>query len=65
VNILAQLEPENLSKVTIFLSSRKYTEINNSIRQEILGDNIPALTVIITGILSEKWLLEIEAIAVS
>lgn len=69
-NILAQLEAANmtvanLAKVTIFLSSREYTETNSKIRQEILGDNNPALTVVITEIFDEKWLLEIEAVAAS
>jgi hypothetical protein len=33
------------------------------VRQEFLGAHSPALTVIITGIFDEKWLLEIEAVA--
>ena len=69
-NMLAQLEAAsmtvaNLVKVTIFLSSREYAETNSLVRQEFLGENNPALTVIITGIFDEKWLLEIEAIAAS
>jgi hypothetical protein len=36
---------------------------NREIRQEVLGSHAPALTVIITGIFDEKWLLEIEATA--
>ncbi len=67
-NLVAQLEAAemsvaNLNKVTIFLSSRKYAGINSRVRQEFLGNSSPALTVIITGIFAEKWLLEIEAIA--
>lgn len=67
-NLVAQLEAAgmgvaNLTKVTIFLSSREYADINSRVRQEFLGSNSPALTVIITGIFDEKWLLEIEAIA--
>lgn len=67
---MAQLEAENmtvanLSKITIFLWSREYAETNSSVRQEFLGNNRPALTVIITGIFDEKWLLEIEAVAIS
>ena len=54
---------DNIMKVTVFLSDRKYREENSKIRQEILGDISPALTIIITGIYEEKWLLEIEAIA--
>lgn len=70
MNILAQLEAANMTvanlvKVTIFLSSREYAETNSEVRQEFLGENNPALTVIITGIFDEKWLLEIEAVAAS
>jgi len=67
-NLFAQLGAagmtvENLVKVTIFLSSRQFATLNREIRQEVLGANSPALTVIITGIFDEKWLLEIEAVA--
>jgi enamine deaminase RidA (YjgF/YER057c/UK114 family) len=53
----------NLVKVTVFLSDRCYREENYKIRKEILGEHSPALTIIITGIYDERWLLEIEAIA--
>jgi enamine deaminase RidA (YjgF/YER057c/UK114 family) len=53
----------NLVKVTIFLSDRAHRAANTAIRHEVLGDISPALTVIITGIFDEAWLLEIEAIA--
>jgi enamine deaminase RidA (YjgF/YER057c/UK114 family) len=67
-NVLAQLKMagmaiENLVKVTIFLSERKYAVENRKARLEALGSHSPALTVIITGIFDEAWLLEIEAIA--
>jgi len=69
-NIVAQLKEArmtvaNLTKVTIFLSSREHAEISSSVRQEFLGEINPALTVIITEIFDEKWLLEIEAVAAS
>jgi hypothetical protein len=35
------------------------------VREEVLGGHRPALTIIITGIYAEEWLLEIEAVAVS
>lgn len=54
---------ESLVKVTVFLSDRIYREANARIRKELLGQVSPALTIIITGIYDEKWLLEIEAIA--
>lgn len=67
-NVIAQLEEAdlavtNLVKVAIFLSSRDHAEANSRIRQEFLGEHRPALTVIVTGIYAEHWLLEIEAIA--
>jgi 2-iminobutanoate/2-iminopropanoate deaminase len=67
-NVFAQLgaagmTKANLVKVTIFLSSRDFATLNREIRQEALGAHCPALTVIITGIFDEKWLLEIEAVA--
>lgn len=67
-NITAQLKEagmtvNNLVKVTTFLSSREYANENSTIRQQILGSHSPALTVIITDIYDESWLLEIEAIA--
>jgi 2-iminobutanoate/2-iminopropanoate deaminase len=54
----------NLAKVTTYLSDRQYREANSRIRQEVLGDHRPALTIIITDIYAEEWLLEIEAFAV-
>jgi len=67
-NVIAQLGAAgmtvaNLIKVTIFLSSRDFAPSNREIRQEFLGEHRPALTVIVTGIFDEKWLLEIEAVA--
>ena len=69
-NVLAVLAEadmgiENLAKVTTYLSDRKYREANSRIRQEVLGEHTPALTIIITDIYAEEWLLEIEAIAVA
>jgi enamine deaminase RidA (YjgF/YER057c/UK114 family) len=67
-NVLSVLEAadmtvRNLAKVTVFLSDRRYREANAQIRHEVLGDHAPALTIIITGIYDEAWLLEIEAVA--
>ena len=69
-NVLAQLEAAgmsmtNLAKVTVFLSSREFAMPNRVIRQEVLGSHSPALTVIIAGIFDDRWLLEIEAVAVA
>ena len=69
-NVLAQLAAadmtvENLAKVTIFLSDRRFALENRAVRAEVLGEHRPAMTVIITGIFDEAWLLEIEAVAVA
>lgn len=54
---------DNLVKVTIFLSDRRYVKESYGLRPQVLGDRSPALTIVITGIYDEAWLLEIEAIA--
>ncbi len=69
-NVQAQLRAadmtlDNLVKVTIFLSDRRYALENRQVRNEVLGTRTPALTVIITGIFDEAWLLEIEAVAMA
>jgi 2-iminobutanoate/2-iminopropanoate deaminase len=67
-NIEAQLEAADMSlddlvKVTTFLADRRYAMENREIRNEVLGDRSPALTVVVAGIFDEAWLVEIEAIA--
>jgi enamine deaminase RidA (YjgF/YER057c/UK114 family) len=69
-NLKAQLQAadmtlDNVVKITMFLADRKDGLVNRAIRQEMLGDRRPALTVIITGIFDAAWFLEIEAIAVA
>ncbi len=59
----ANMTSENIVKVTTFLSDRKYADENSIVRQKYLGKNNPALTIIITGIYDESWLVEIEVIA--
>lgn len=67
-NVEAQLEAagmsfDNLVKVTIFLSDRALIAQSAGLRQSVLGDRSPALTIVIAGIYDSAWLLEIEAIA--
>lgn len=67
-NIEAQLKKgnmtlDNLVKVTFFVSDRKYLKEVGKLRKKKLLNIKPALTIIITGIYNENWLLEIEAIA--
>ncbi|MGJ4950977.1 RidA family protein [Bradyrhizobium sp. HKCCYLS20291] len=67
-NVEAQLRAAdmtlgNIVKVTTYLSDRKYGVENRDVRNEVLGDLAPALTVIIAEIFDSAWLLEIEAVA--
>jgi enamine deaminase RidA (YjgF/YER057c/UK114 family) len=67
-NLVAQLQAanmtlDNLVKVTIFLSDRKYIADYRRTRDEALAGRLVALTTIVTGIFDERWLLEIEAVA--
>lgn len=59
----AGMSVANLVKVTIVLSDRKYGPANARIRQEVLGDHSPAMTIIIGGAYNEDWLLAIDAVA--
>jgi enamine deaminase RidA (YjgF/YER057c/UK114 family) len=54
---------DNLVKATIFLSDRALIARSAGLRKAVLGDRTPAVTIVITGIYDEKWLLEIEAVA--
>jgi 2-iminobutanoate/2-iminopropanoate deaminase len=67
-NVQAQLQAadmtlDDLVKVTVFLADRRWRQANYEVRHEVLGPRSPALTIIITGIYDEAWLLEIEAVA--
>ena len=59
----ADMTLDNLVKVTTFLSDRRFALENRRVRLEILDGRTPALTVIVTGIFDESWLVEIEAVA--
>ena len=54
---------DNLVKVTTFLSDRRFALENREVRVRRLAGRQPALTVIVTGIFDEAWLVEIEAVA--
>ena len=69
-NITAQLEAagmtlDNVVKVNVFLSDRKFAMDNRALRHEVLGERCPASTVIVCDIFDAAWLLEIEVIAVA
>ena len=54
---------DNLVKVTTFLSDRSHALENREVRIRRLAGRQPALTVIITGLFDEAWMVEIEAVA--
>jgi 2-iminobutanoate/2-iminopropanoate deaminase len=67
-NVQAQLQAagmtlDDLVKVTVYLSDRRYRQENYEVRHQVLGGRTPALTIVIAGIYDEGWLLEIEAVA--
>ncbi|MEM8663604.1 MAG: RidA family protein [Pseudomonadota bacterium] len=69
-NIEHQLEAagmsfDNVVKYTAYLSSHEHRLEFRNVRQEVLGDRRPALTVVIAGIFDPEWLLEVDAIAVA
>ncbi len=59
----AGMSVDNIVKVTVFLSDRRFRPAVNSISDEVLGGRLAAWTTIVAGIVHEGWLLEIEAIA--
>jgi 2-iminobutanoate/2-iminopropanoate deaminase len=69
-NLEAQLRAagmtlDDLVKVTTFLADRRFAAENRAVRQAVLGGRAPALTVVITGIFDETWLIEIEGVAMA
>jgi enamine deaminase RidA (YjgF/YER057c/UK114 family) len=67
-NVMAQLEaagmgPDNLVKVTVFLSDRRYIADYRATRDAALGGRRIGLTCIVCDIFDPAWLLEIEAVA--
>jgi enamine deaminase RidA (YjgF/YER057c/UK114 family) len=61
----AGLTKRNLVKVTVYLSSRRYRELNSRIRKEVLGDHRVAAVVLVADMWDEPLLLTIDAIAVA
>jgi 2-iminobutanoate/2-iminopropanoate deaminase len=67
-HITAVLESATMSvgdivKVTTYLSSRSIAPANTQVRNEVLRDHRPALSVVIAEIFDPAWLLEIEVLA--
>ena len=59
----ATLSVTDIVKVTTYLSSRDVASANTQVRNEVLGDHRPALTVVVAEIFDPAWLLEIEVVA--
>jgi 2-iminobutanoate/2-iminopropanoate deaminase len=59
----AAMSVTDIVKVTTYLSSRDIAGANSAVRNEVLGDHRPALTVVVAKIFDPAWLLEIEVVA--
>lgn len=56
---------QHLVKTTVFLTDARYRETYGEIRTRYLGETVPASTlVVVSGLASPDYLLEVEAIAV-
>lgn len=67
-NLFAQLRaggmsPDDLVKVTVYLTDASFVPANRLIRAEMLAGKHVALTTVIAGVVDDSWLLEIEAVA--
>lgn len=56
---------ENLTQVRMFLADKELAAENRELRREILGRHTPALAVVVVNLLDERWLVEIEALALA
>ena len=54
---------DDVAKVNMYIRDRRYREQNRAVRNDVLGDQRPALTVLVTDHWDEPWLIEIEVIA--
>jgi enamine deaminase RidA (YjgF/YER057c/UK114 family) len=59
----AGMGPENLVKVTIFLSDRAHVEGHRNVYDEVLAGRRIAVSTVIAGIVETPWHIEIEGIA--
>jgi 2-iminobutanoate/2-iminopropanoate deaminase len=67
-NIAAQLRAagmtlDNIVKVTTILPDHANLAASRTVRQQVLGDRRPASTLIVGGLASPAWKIEIEVIA--
>lgn len=59
----AEMTPDNLVKVTVFLADRAYRSESADIYDEMLSGRRIAVSTIIAGLVDARWLIEIEAVA--
>lgn len=67
-NVLAQVNaagmgPDNVVKVTAFITDAAFTPVARAVRAETLGGRAVAATTVVAGLLDSGWLIEIEAVA--
>ena len=61
----AEMAPDNIVRVTSYLTDAAYAEANQNAREVALGHRPVATTAVIVGTLNSDWLVEVEAIAVA
>ena len=59
----AEMAPDNIVRVTSYLTDAPYAEANQNAREVALGHRPVATTAVIVGTLNSDWLVEVEAIA--
>ena len=59
----AEMAPDNIMRVTSYLTDAAYAEANQNAREVALGHRPVATTAVIVGTLNSDWLVEVEAIA--
>ena len=59
----AEMAPDNIVRVTSYLTDAAYAEANQNARDVALGHRPVATTAVIVGALNSDWLVEVEAIA--
>ena len=59
------LGPQDLVKITVYVTDPRYREAVGEVRRRYIGDTLPASTlVVVAGLASPDYMLEIEGIAV-
>lgn len=67
-NVVAQLEAagyrlDHIVKVVTILPDRAHLPLSRRVREEVMGALRPASTLIVAGLASEAWLVEIDVVA--